>query len=223
MAMRLAGREWRVVVDEVRLGADRFRVVRSAKVGHMPLYEGRLGAQMGVDKHGTVDLAIAWWLAARSPRSLVYLPLKGSAVDCGAEYGGRKLDLVLLHHSLGFRVSRWKEVRGRLGAGRVQKVTMPADPFPEQELEAARTRWHRDFKDRLRWAIAADTLFLVGSRSAFEFEGEQLRALVEDCPSHLAEQPDAHCCAEIELGRFNSTDRRNSWSQLHVECCNRHW
>jgi hypothetical protein len=218
--VRLEGREWRVLVDEVRLGAERFRVVRAAKVGHLALHEGRLGAQMSVDKRGTVDLAIAWWLAARSPRSLVYLPLRSSAADCGVEYGGRKLDLVLVHRSLGFRASHWKEVRGRLGAGRVQKVTMPAEAFPEFDPEVYR---HRRDRDRLRWAIAADTLFIVGSRPVFELEGEQLRVLAEDCPAHLAEAPDTHCCAEIYLGRWNGTDRRNPWSQLHVECCNRHW
>ncbi|MEU5875517.1 hypothetical protein AB0A73_28635 [Glycomyces sp. NPDC047369] len=189
----------------------------------MSLYEGRLGAQMSVDKRGTVDLAIAWWLAARSARSLVYLPLRGSAAECGAEYGGRKLDLVLLHHSLGFRVSRWKEVRGRLGAGRVQKVTMPAGAFPEQGSEVHQVRWRRGFRDGLRWAIAADTLFVVGSRTGFELEGQQLRGLAEDCPAHLAERPETHCCVEIQLGRWNGTDRRNPYSQLHVECCNRHW
>ncbi|GAA1688873.1 hypothetical protein GCM10009830_40580 [Glycomyces endophyticus] len=221
--MRLEGREWRVVVDEVRLGVERFRVVRAVRVGHLVLHEGRLGAQLSVDRQGTVDLAIAWWLASRSPRSLVYLPLRESAAECGAEYGGRKLDLVLLHHSLGFRPSQWKAVRGRLGAGRAQKVTAPAGALPEYEANVHQVRWRREFRDRLRWTIAADTLFLVGSRTAFELEGGQVRALAEDCPAHLAEQPGTHCCAEIEMGRRGAVDRRNPYAQLHVECCNRHW
>jgi hypothetical protein len=186
----------------------------------MSLHEGRLGAHMSVDRRGAADLASAWWLAARSPRSLVYLPLRSSASMCGAEYGGSRLDLVLLHHSLGFRASQWKSVRGRLRSGRMHKVTMPDRPFREVDDDEHWTRWHREFRDHLAWTIAADTLLLTGSRLAFEMEGDQVRALAEDCPAHLADRPDTHCCAEIEIGRFSRP--RTRW-QLHVEACNRHW
>lgn len=224
--MRLEGREWRTLVSEVRLGADRYRVIKPQRpTSHMSLYEGRLGAQMSVDRRTAADFAIAWWLAARSPRSLVYLPLRSSESDCGAEYDGRKLDLVLLHHSLGFRASKWKQVRAHLSGGKPHKVTVPARAFPKFGPEVHMHRWRRDFRGELRWTIAADTLFLIGSRRAFEMEGDQVRGLAEDCPAHLAERPDTHCCAEIGLGRWNRSvaDRRNPPSQLHVECCNRHW
>jgi hypothetical protein len=97
----LVGREWRTLVSVVRLRGDSHRVVRPARpITHASLYERRFGAQLSVNKAATVDLAFAWWLAARSPRSLIYLPLRSSRSSCGAEYGGRRLDLVLLHHSL---------------------------------------------------------------------------------------------------------------------------
>lgn len=224
--MRLAGREWRTLVSEVRLGRDRYRVVRPDRpVGHASLYEGRLGAQFSVDRAAAADLAIAWWLAARSRRSLVYLPLRSGRSTCGAAYGGRGLDLVLLHHSLGFRASRWKPVRARLPRGDRHKVTMPVGAMPRFDVEDHQRRTHRGFLDKLRWTIAAETLFLVGSRRAFELEADQIRGLAEDCPSHLARHPGTHCCAEIELGSWARTavHYRFPRYQLHIECCNEHW
>ncbi|MGI5292044.1 hypothetical protein ACQEVF_53280 [Nonomuraea polychroma] len=43
-------------------------MIRPARnVEHAMLREGRLGAQMSVDKRAAVMLAMAWGLAARSP------------------------------------------------------------------------------------------------------------------------------------------------------------
>ncbi|MEO6089795.1 MAG: hypothetical protein ABIQ18_42475 [Umezawaea sp.] len=224
--MRLDGREWRTLVSVVRLDGDSYRVIRPARpIAHASLHEGRLGAQLSVDKAATVDLAFAWWLAARSPRSLVYLPLRSSPSSCGEEYGGRKLDLVLLHHSLRFPVSRWKRVRARLSSSAIHKVTLPPKAFRPVDREEHMRSYHREFRDHLRWSIAADTVFLIGSRPAYELQGDGVRALAEECPAHLAEAPDVHCCAEIGLGRSAGPvrDLRNPYSQLHVECCNRHW
>ncbi|MEU4767346.1 hypothetical protein AB0H12_29220 [Actinosynnema sp. NPDC023794] len=225
--MRLAGREWRTLVSAVRLGGDGYRVIRPSRpIPHASLRETSRGAQMSVDKAATVDLAFAWWLAARSPRSLVYLPLRSSPSRCGEEYGGgRKLDLVLLHHSLRFPVSRWKQVRAGLSPAAVHKVALPPDAFRTIEREEHERRHHREFRDHLRWTIAADTLFVVGSRPAYELQGDQVRGLAEDCPAHIAALPDTHCCAEIGLGRHkrSNPDARNPLVELHVECCNRHW
>ena len=104
-------------------------------------------------------------------------------------------------------------------------MTLPATAFRTFTREELGRLSHREFHDHLRWTIAADTLFIVGSRHAYERQGDDLRALVEDCPAHLATSPDTHCCAEIELGRCKPfiPDVRNPFSVLHVECCNRHW
>jgi hypothetical protein len=41
----------------------------------------------------------------------------------------------------------------------------------------------RDFRHHLRYATAAETLFVVGSGPAFEREGAWLRHFVEDLPA----------------------------------------
>jgi hypothetical protein len=224
--MRLSGREWRTLVSMARLGADEYRVIRPERPPvHASLHVDQAGTQLSVDKTAAVELVIAWWLAARSPRSMVYLPLRSSPAACGGMPGSRRLDLVLLHHRLGFPVSQWKEVRSRTAAAKVHKVVLPPGALPEVDDRVHARRHRRGFKDRLDWRIAADTLFIVGSRVAFELEGRYLRALAEEGPARLAQDPAAHCCAQISLGqwRIGGTDRRGARSTLHVECCNRHW
>lgn len=219
--MRLEGREWRTLVSTVRLGATAYRVIRPERPpAHAVLNDDLAGQQLSADRSATVDLAIAWWLAARSPRSLVWLPLRTAAADCGSAPESRRLDLVLLHHSLGFRVSAWKQVRSRIAEPKVHKVTMPAGALPSPDRRSFERRDHDDFRDRLSRSIAADTLFVIGSRLAFDLEGWKLRELAEESPARLAERPEAHCCAEIGLGRY---DRPATYSELHIECCNRHW
>ncbi|WIX89136.1 hypothetical protein [Amycolatopsis sp. DG1A-15b] len=218
--MRLAGREWRTLVSTARLDGRDHRVIRPARpIAHASLAEGRHGAQLWVGQAAAADLACAWWLAARSPRSIVHLPLRSGAPDCGGEHGGRLLDLVLLHHSLAFPVSGWKRLRARLSPPAPHKVTLPPRAFPPVDHTR---RWYREFRDHLHWRVAADTLFVTGSRPAYEFQGEQVRALAEDAPARLAEDPGAHCCAEIELGTWSPYSRRNPLALLHVECCVRH-
>jgi hypothetical protein len=231
--MRLSGREWRTLVSTARLGGDEYRVIRPERVpAHASLHVDETGTQLSVDraaslsvdKTAAVELVIAWWLAARSPRSMVYLPLRSSPAACGRTPDSRRLDLVLLHHRLGFRVSQWKAVRSRTAAAKVHKVVLPPGALPEADDRGPAPR-HRAFRDRLDWRIAADTLFIVGSRAAFEREGRYLRALAEEGPAALAQDPAAHCCAEISLGQWHigGADRRGGQSTLHVECCNRHW
>jgi len=100
-------------------------VIRPAKpIAHAPLHEGCHGVPLTVDKAAALTPAMAWELAARSPRTMVYLPLRHNDRRCIPRGDGdeRLLDLVLLHHSLGFPASRWKEVRAKLGAGRPRAV-----------------------------------------------------------------------------------------------------
>jgi hypothetical protein len=215
-------------VNEVRLGPNTYRVFHPARpIAHGALYETRLGAEMSVDKAATIDLALAWWLAARSPHSLVYLPLRSSACDIDAHYRGRRLDLVLLHHSLAFPASRWKDVRSRLTPTGLQKVTLPENPFRHLEYEEhMRVLW-RGYRDRLDHAVAADTLFVIGSRPAYEQQAETVLELVDDAPAELAAKPDAHTCGEIGLGDWHGRGaayrRRDAPWNMHVVCCNDHW
>jgi hypothetical protein len=96
---------------------------------------------------------------------------------------------------------------------------MPAGALPSYEAGFPDVRFHREFRDHLDAKIAADTLFVIGSRVAFERAGAYLREFAEASPAFLAGKPEAHCCAEIGMGRYGS----HSYAELHVECCNRHW
>ena len=170
------------------------------------------------------DLAIAWWQAARSPRSLVHLLLRSTGSPCGEGWAGPRLDLVLLHHSLQFPVSRWKQVRARVKTAVPHKVVLPGEPFRPVDPEEHRVWLHREFRDHLRWAIAADTLFLIGSRRAYELAAESVRALAEDSSAHLAEWPGVHHCIEIGIGKLTWYPQdRNPHATLHVECRADHW
>lgn len=209
--MKLEGERWRTLVSTVRLGRDEYRVVQPARpLSHAPLYEGYLGVEASVDKASARGIAMAWEFAMRSPRTLVYLPLRQSDSGCGWS-DGPLLDLVLLHHSLGFRLSQWKQVRARLRGGRPHTVVCRGlSEEPDYER-----RHRRDNRDLLRGEIVADTVFVVGSRPAFQLGGQALRQLVEDCPRHMHESPGTHCCAEI-------TEDRQHWKWLHVVYCDEH-
>ncbi|MFJ9390732.1 hypothetical protein ACIRON_18045 [Nocardioides sp. NPDC101246] len=207
------------------LGAETYRVVQPAKtLAHASLHDGYHGWHLSADRRASLDLAAAWWLAARSRHSLIYLPLRSSPALCGQEYNGGRLDLVLLHHSLAFPVSRWKRVRGGLGKGRPHKITLPEGGFPRFSVEEHRQEFHREFRDRLDWRVAADTLFVVGSQRAFELRANEIRRFAEECPAHLHENPQTHCCAEIDIGdRWRYRAKRNAQSELHIQACNEHW
>lgn len=203
--MRLAGVRWPASVSTARLDGAGYRVVRPRRpIRAAALEEYRHGAQLAVGKSAAVDLAVAWWLAARSPHSLIHLPLRS----------GGQLDLVLLHHSLGFRVSSWKRLRSRLSPPATTTVTLPPRPFPVLARADHERFFHQDFRDHLRYAFAADTLFLVGSRRAYELAAEVVRALAEEGPAHLV--AGTHFCAEIGLGPWKPHHRRNPAAMLHA-------
>ncbi|MFD5829919.1 hypothetical protein, partial [Lentzea sp. NPDC060358] len=207
--MKLEGERWRTLVSTVRLGKDEYRVVRPARsVAHAPLYEGYRGVESCVDKAAARVLALAWMFAMRSPRTLVYLPLRRSG-HAGCVHGdGPMLDLVLMHHSLGFRLSRWKEVRARLGDGRLH-TAVSRGLGAERDHEGL---FHRENRDLLRGEVVGETAFVVGSGPAFHVSGFGLCRLAEDGPRFLHENPGAHCCAEITEGVRN-------WMWMHVFYC----
>ncbi|MET9225206.1 hypothetical protein [Lentzea sp. NPDC003310] len=205
--MKLVGERWRTLVSTVRLGRDEYRVVQPARpLRHAPLYEGYMGIEACVDKSSALDIAMAWAFAMRSPRTLVYLPLRRSDCDCRST-DGPAMDLVLLHRSLGFRLSKWRDVRGKLRGGRPHTVVCRGMP---EERPVPRWRWEPP-----RAEIVEGTVFFVGDRSRFEAGGDAFRQLVEDCPRHMHEAPGTHRCAEVA-----AKDRHRGW--LHVVYCDRH-
>ncbi|WP_329789548.1 hypothetical protein V1227_35540 [Lentzea sp. DG1S-22] len=205
--MKLEGARWRTLVTTVRLGPEEYRVVQPAKpLEHAPLYEGYMGVESCVTKASALGIAMAWAFAMRSPRTLVYLPLRQSDCECRGN-GGPALDLVLLHHSLGFRLSTWRDVRARLRGGRPHTVVSRAIPREHPPPE-----WERE---ELRAEIVEGTVFVVGGKAAFQAGGQAFRQLVEDCPRHMHEAPGTHCCAEVM-----AKGRHENW--LHVVYCDEH-
>lgn len=218
-----------ITVHRVRAGADEYRVVRAAqRPGWLALRDEYHWVTLYADRAGLSRLLALWALAARSPRSLVHLPLRAAPFPSGAPsapaFDGAPvlLDLVLAHHSLQFRPSAWKGLRSRLGPGRPGTTGTPAADFPASSPTAGR-RHHRDHHDHLRFDRAARTLFVTGSAPAFRDHGRQLLDLLAEAPArHHRGQSSAligHECAELAPEPRRFTTARPTVGTLHVQYC----
>ena len=155
-----------VMIHQARLGPNTFRVIRPAQ----PLtcavlidHDRHLDAYL--DQDSAQRIAGLWMLAARSPRSLIHLPMRANHTPAWMVPGdaGLQLDLVLLHHSLQFAPARWKQVRGQLDRGRPQTVSLPAaEHAGEPEIDYA-ARHYRENRDLFHQHLHAETLFMTGS------------------------------------------------------------
>ncbi|MFE0508677.1 hypothetical protein [Streptomyces sp. NPDC058964] len=211
-----------VRIHKVRLGSDEFRVVRAARTpARLALRADRHWLSMYADRHGAAQLVALWALAARSAHSLVYLPIRADPVPLGVVSDGEpvSLDLVLVHHSLQFPTASWKQVRARLGAGTPHTTTTPEQDFPDETAIDHRRRQYRAYHDHLDFRIAAHTLFVVGSSTAFRVSGTALRGLVDQAPSYLHRYPNAgHFCVELSPGpRPRAQTRRHAPGSLHIQ------
>ncbi|MEV6972613.1 hypothetical protein [Kitasatospora sp. NPDC093806] len=185
------------------------------------LYDNDWSLDMYVDLGAAKDLAVAWALAARSRRSLVYVPLRANAAGPAGlgERRGAALDLVLAHHSLGFPPSRWKAVRSRLGAGELHTAEIPESDFPgEDEIDHER-RGFEGWRDELRFGFAAETLFLTGSATAFRISGAAVHSLIADGPAHvLAAYSWSHECITLRHGGDgHARSPKDRPGMVHVE------
>ncbi|MFB6894342.1 hypothetical protein ACFCX4_34130 [Kitasatospora sp. NPDC056327] len=190
--------------------------------GRAVLYEHDWSLDMYVDLDAARSLAVAWGLAARSRRSLVYVPLRaGRGGPQGVGEWRRSsvvLDLVLVHHGLGFPPSRWKAVRGRLGAGRPHTVEIPETDFPADGEIDYRRRGFEEWRDELRFGFAAQTLFLTGSATAFRWSGSLVHSLVSDGPVRTLEYPGMHECVTLRHeGHSAGWTPRNRPGTVHIE------
>jgi hypothetical protein len=61
----------------------------------------------------------------------------------------------------------------------------PAEDFPDESAIDHERRHHRAHRDHLEFHIAAHTLFVVGSSTAFREHGTALRGLLDEAPSYL--------------------------------------
>ncbi|WP_328764151.1 hypothetical protein [Streptomyces sp. NBC_00272] len=136
-------------------------------------------------------------LAATSPRALVHLPIRADAQNepDGAADGWRPLDLVLLHHSLQFAPSRWKELRGRLGPGRPRTVDRPGtDPDADPDVSDLH---HRENRDRLRQDIHSETLFMTGRARTFRDGAPLFADIARRGPAQVFNHRGEHYCLTL--------------------------
>ncbi|MET8702504.1 hypothetical protein ABZW10_27110 [Kitasatospora sp. NPDC004723] len=186
------------------------------------LYDNGWSLDMYVDRQAAESLAVAWGLAARSRRSLVHVPLKaGREGPAGIGEWQRSsvvLDLVLVQPALGFPPSRWKAVRGRLGAGRPHTMEIPATDFPRGGEDDDRPARRGNRRDELRFGHAAGTLFLTGTATAFRSTGALVHALVTDGPARALDYPGTHECVTLEHdGARHGRPLRHGPGMMHIE------
>lgn len=124
------------------------------------------------DHAGLSTLAGLFSFAACSRRTIVHIPLRGGVPldeEAYLEAGGGRVDLVLVHHSLGLRASEWPGLRRRLTGG-VPLTVRTDEARTARDADAWWKRYgHADSRDWLRPVGHARTLILVGSRGAFSF------------------------------------------------------
>lgn len=187
-----------LTIHRARLGPTEFKVIRPARPpARAALSEGNRYLHAQVDQEAAQLIAGLWSLAATSPRSLVHVPLRRTDPETG-EPG---LDLVLLHHSLQFAPSRWKELRARLGPGLRQTARLPgpaprelsADPWPQ--------RHHKENRDRFHQHLRAGTLFLTGSARLFADTAWLFADVAHRAPGYVLAHPGhQHYCTRMGHG-----------------------
>lgn len=211
-----------VVIHQARLGADDFRVVRPARpLTRAVLVDNDRYLNAYLDQEAARTVAGLWALAARSPRSLIHLPLRANRPPAGdvSDGAGFQVDLVLLHHSLQFAPSRWKQVRGRLGPGRLHTVGVPDAELDEVLTDADyEARHHRENRDLFHQRLHAETLFMTGSAKVFRQTARHFLDVARKGPGYAPVHAGRHFCTELHSNDGVLGDAR----EMHIEYCE-HW
>lgn len=199
-------------IHRARLGPEEFKVIRPARPPmRAVLSDGNWYLHAQVDQQAAQLVAGLWSLAATSPRSLVHVPLRRADPDTGKP----GLDLVLLHHSLQFAPSRWKELRARLGPGRPQTADLPGPLSVDRLSDRRPWRHQREDRDRFHQHVHAGTLFMTGSAKLFADTSWLFADVAHRGPGYVQAHPDhAHYCARMGQGDGLIADRGGSG--LHV-------
>ncbi|APU13249.1 MULTISPECIES: hypothetical protein [Actinoalloteichus] len=204
-------------VHRARSGPEEIRVIRPASPPtRTVLVDHDRHLHVYLDQAGARLLGGLWLLAARSARSLIHLPLRGGPRPAAHGEPGRRLDLVLLHHSRQFRPSRWRRVRAKLDTGLPQTASLPeAARLGEVAVDHA-ARHHRENRDRFRQRIHAETLFLIGSAPVFRETAGRFLDVAEHGPRHASTHPGRPGLRTA----FHSTDGTLAdGREIHVEYC----
>ncbi|MFE2866227.1 hypothetical protein [Embleya sp. NPDC059259] len=180
-----------------------------------------LDAYLGAypDREAAAVIGGLWLLAARSPRSLIHLPMRGNPPPAGAFGEGRRLDVALVPRAMQFAPSRRKQVRARLDAGRPQTVE-PAGVGPGEGPDIDhRARHHRENRDLFRQHVHADTLFMTGTAKVFRETAGRFLDVAREGPGFVPGHPNhGHFCTEFHgLDRIPAPGAR----EIHVEYCTR--
>ncbi|MFI1645463.1 hypothetical protein ACH4XT_00740 [Streptomyces avidinii] len=181
-----------VTIHRARLGPVEFKVIRPARslLGAVLVdHDSHLDAYL--DQPAAKLFGGLWTLAASSPRSLIHLPMRGNPAPAHEppEAGTRQLDLVLLHHSLQFAPSRWKDVRARLDPGRRQTVTLPAPTLTDDPLIHQESRHYRENRDLFHQHVHAETLFMTGSAKVFRDTARHFIDVARHGPGYVPVHP----------------------------------
>ncbi|MEO3766248.1 hypothetical protein [Streptomyces sp. B5E4] len=221
----------RIVVQKVRVAGTEYRVIRPAgALKNGALYKTHSHDEMYVDRTYGRRIGTLWLLAARSPRSLVYLPMRTTRVVPGiGEDGERPLDLVLVPRTAQLRPSRWKRIRAQLRTGRAARelhtAGVPARDLPDLDADygipddpkAAGTFL-------LRKEIHAETLLLTGGAAAFREGAKEIFAVTKYGPPaaatglYISGACNYHVCRPVYDWGLDPQNMRQ-WEQLHVEFC----
>ncbi|WP_310727883.1 hypothetical protein [Streptomyces sp. N2A] len=208
-----------VRIHHARLGAAEFRVVRPAQpLRRAVLIDHDRHLDVHLDQDAARKIGVLWALAARSPRSLIHLPLRTNRLPGRdvADDAGAQLDLVLLHHSLQFAASRWKKVRGRLGAGRLQTVSLPEAEHGDRTDSDYAARHYQENRDLFHQHLQAETLFMTGSAKVFRETARHFHDVARNGPNYVPVHPSyPHFCTELHSNDGTLGNAR----EIHIEYC----
>ncbi|MCX5414283.1 hypothetical protein [Streptomyces sp. NBC_00059] len=208
-----------ITIHQARLGSTEFKVIRPARLlVHAVLIDHDRHLDTYLDQDAAQRIGGLWKLAASSPRSLVHLPMRRNRGPSRElpEDGTRQLDLVLLHHSLQFAPSRWKEIRGRLGPGRPQTVTLPGPGHTGEAVIDHEARHYQENRDLFHQHLHAETLFMTGSAKVFRDTARHFFDVARNGPGHVPVHPSyPHFCTELHSDDGILGDAR----EIHIEYC----
>ncbi|MCX5399290.1 hypothetical protein [Streptomyces sp. NBC_00102] len=207
-----------VAIHRVRAGAEEFRVVRPGRPPtHAVLLDHDRHLDLYLDASAARTLAALWMLAARSPHSLIHLPVRANRLPAHGvpDDVGFPLDLVLLHHSLQFAPARWKGLRRRLGPGLPQTASLP-EVEREQTAVAGAARHHRENHDLFHQHLHAETLFMTGSAKVFRETARHFLDVAREGPVYVPTHPRRPCYETV----FHSNDGiLGNAREIRVEYC----
>ncbi|WP_240529219.1 hypothetical protein [Streptomyces antioxidans] len=221
----------KIAVQKVRLAGTEYRVIRPARpLKNGALYRAGVHYEMYVDRTDGRLIGTLWLLAARSPRSLVYLPMRTAPAVGIGEQDGQPLDLVLAPRTAQLRPSRWKRIREHLNTGNtvreLRTASVPERDLPDLDADYTIPDKPKEAKKFiLRKDIYAETLLLTGGTAAFREGAKKIFAVTKHGPSAAATgfyQPvgcNYHVCRAIYDWGFDRTPNLSEWEQLHVAFC----